>query len=76
MGRPIEELGIVVNFKSRMMMCEDRPWTPITMGLRCEYLLSLTEDFDHELIGQPPCFELNLAESQTADASPERSWIF
>ena len=45
-------------------------------GLHGEYLLSLTEDLDHELIGQPPCFELNLAESQTADASPERSWIF
>ena len=40
-------------------------------GLAREYLLSLTEDFDdHELIGQPPCFELNLVESQTPDASP------
>ena len=38
MGRPIiEELGIVVNFKSRMMF-EDRPWRPITMGLHSEYL--------------------------------------
>ena len=55
MRRPIiEELGIVVNFKSRMMMFEDRSWRPITMGLHGEYLLSLTEDFDHELIGQPP----------------------
>ena len=41
-----------------------------TMGLHGEYLLSLTEDLDHELIDQPPCFELNLVESQTADASP------
>ena len=39
-------------------------------GLHGEYLLSLTEDFDHELIGPPPCFELNLVESETADASP------
>ena len=33
MGRPIiEELGIVVNFQSRMMMFEDRPWRQITMA--------------------------------------------
>ena len=32
MGRPIIE-GTVVNFKSRMMMFEDRPWRSITMGL-------------------------------------------
>ena len=72
MRRPIiEELGIVVNFKSRMMMFEDRSWRPITMGLHGEYLLSLTEDFDdHELIGPPPRFGLNLVESETADASP------
>ena len=71
MGRPIiEELGIVVNFKCRTMMFEGRPWRPISMGMHGEYLLSLTEDFDHELIGQPPCFELNLVDAQKTDDAP------
>ena len=66
MGRPIiEELGIVVNFKRRSMMFEGHPWRPITMGLHGEYLMSLTEDFDFELIGQMPAFDLTLMETQT-----------
>jgi hypothetical protein len=32
--------------------------------------LSLTEDFDHELIGQPPFFELNLVDAQKTDDAP------
>ena len=54
MGRPIiEELGLIVNFKRRTMMFEGHPWRPITMGKMGEYLLSLTEDSDTELIGHP-----------------------
>jgi hypothetical protein len=40
------------------------------MGMHGEYLLSLTEDFDHELIGQPPFFELNLVDAQKTDDAP------
>ena len=54
MGRPIiEKLGLIVNSKRRTMMFEGHPWRPITMGKMGEYLLSLTEDFDTELIYEP-----------------------
>ena len=71
MGRPIiEELGMVLNFKNRTLMFDGHPWRPITVGRHGEYLLSLTEDFDHELIGHPPSFDLSLKEeSPEADTS-------
>ena len=70
MGRPIiEALGIVVNFRQRTMMFEGHPWRPITMGLHGEYLLSLTEDFDLELLGQVPSFDLFLHDQPAATAT-------
>ena len=58
MGRPIiEELGMVLNLKNGTLMFDGHPWRPITIGRHGEYLLSLTEDFDHELIGHPPSFD-------------------
>ena len=52
-------------------MFEGHPWSPITMGKMGEYLLSLTEDFDTELIGQVPSFNLNLVEKQISNEKPE-----
>ena len=51
-------------------MFDGHPWRLITIGRHGEYLLSLTEDFDHELIGHPPSFDLNLQEADsTVDPS-------
>lgn len=77
MGRPIiEELGVVLNFRQRTMMFEGHPWRPITMGLHGEYLLSLTEDYDAELIGELPSFDIQLNEEKsTMETNEVRSLL-
>ena len=52
-------------------MFEGHPWRPITVGKMGKCLLSLTEDFHTELIGQVPSFDLNLVEKQTSNEKPE-----
>ena len=68
MGRPIiEELGITINFRRRLMKFETSEWMPILLGKHAEYLLPLTSDHEPELMQHPPSFNLVLVPEGTPE---------
>ena len=61
LGRPVmEALGIVLDFQNKMLMFHGSDWEHVLLGRHGEYLLSLTEQLDLQLLDHQS-FDLTLA---------------
>ncbi len=59
LGRPImENLGILLDCRNKMLKFDDSPWFPAVVGASGEYLLPLLDDYDENLTCRGPSFDL------------------